>query len=230
MVDIIAESSSSLCLLLGLIFSPYCKISLFFRLWKYVVVRRCRHSTKCFFFSPSDGYLAENVVHLNICSSVISDQESSVYEMTMCIIASAIHYACRHTPRLKQCLQQESLAACQPWLMWSPSKTGEIHQRNFQEKGYQEHNCSEWGHCRISYRFHHLSQIIPDALSHKNYETFLSWGNCFYSNLILLVSLLSQHLKCVCVCVCVCVCLCVSHKSADTTEYSATPLRPNTRW
>ncbi len=160
----------------------------------------------------------------------ISDKRSSKLapdEMTGCIIASTIHYACRHTPHLKHCRQQESLAACQPWLMWSPSKTGEIHQRNFQEKGYRKHNCSEWGHCWISYSFSHLSPIIPDALSHKNYETFLSWGNCFYSNLIPLFRLLSSHPVCVCVCVCV---WCVSYRSADTTEYSATPPGPNTRW
>lgn len=129
-----------------------------------------------------------------------------------CIIGSTIHYACRHTPHLKPCCQQESLAACQPWLMWSPSKTGEKHQRNFQEKGYQKHNCSEWEHCWISYSFPHLSPIIPDALSHKNYETFLSWGNCFYSNLIPHFRLLSSHPKGVFLCVC------VWARSADTTE------------
>lgn len=77
-------------------------------------------------------------------------------------------------------------------------------------------------------QFSHLSPIIPDALSHKNYETFLSWGNCFYSNLIPLFRLLSCHPKCVCVSVWVCRCLCVSW-TADTTEYSGTPPGPNTR-
>lgn len=45
------------------------------------------------------------------------------------IIARAIHYACRHTPHLKHCLQQESIAACQPRLMRSLSKTGKTFER-----------------------------------------------------------------------------------------------------
>lgn len=156
-LDIIAESSSCLCLSLGWIFSPWCcRIRpIVFRVWKYDL--RATNSTSLSFFA-SDGYLTnttEKYVHLNMCSSVISDQESLPWTrwLDTCIIASAIHYACRHIPHLKHCRQQESLAACQPWLMWSPSKTGEIHQRNFQEKGYRKHNCSEWGHCWISYSF-----------------------------------------------------------------------------
>lgn len=150
------------------------------------------------------------------------DQESSRWMewLDTCITARAIRYACRHTPHLKHYCQQESLAACQLWLMWSPSKKEEIHQRNILQKGYQKHNSSEWGRCWISYSFPHLSSVIPDALSHKNYETFLSWGNCFYSNLIPLFRLLSSHPACAC----------VSYRSADTTEYSATPPGPNTRW
>lgn len=68
-------------------------------------------------FSPSwDGY------------RVNTTDKYNNGRLDTCIIARAIRYACRHTPHLKHCRQQESLAACQPWLMWSLSKTGEIHQ------------------------------------------------------------------------------------------------------
>lgn len=42
------------------------------------------------------------------------------------------------TLHIWKCRQQDSLAACQPWLMWSLSKAGEIHQRNFWEKAWQK--------------------------------------------------------------------------------------------
>lgn len=60
--------------------------------------------------------------------------------------------------------------------------------------------------------------IIPDALSHKNYESFLSWGNCFYRNPLLLLRLLSRSSNCAC------------YSNADTTEYRATLSGPNTKW
>lgn len=63
-------------------------------------------ATNMFSFT-SDGYLPNTT--------------DTSRRLDMCIIASTIHYACRHTPHLKHCRQQESLAACQLWLMWSPS-------------------------------------------------------------------------------------------------------------
>lgn len=80
-------------------------------------------------------------------------------------------------------------------------KNSKIHQRNFHEKGYRKHNSSEWGPCWISYSFAHLSPIIPDASLHKNYETFLLQRNCFNSNLIPLLGLLSSHPECMDLCV-----------------------------
>lgn len=68
-------------------------------------------------FSPSwDGY------------RVNTTDKYNNGRLDTCIIARAIRYACRHTPHLKHCRQQESLVACHPWLMWGLSKTGEIHQ------------------------------------------------------------------------------------------------------
>lgn len=55
------------------------------------------------------------------------------------IIAREIHYACRHTPHLKHCLQQESIAACQPRLMRSLSKTGKTFERERLTKKPSEH-------------------------------------------------------------------------------------------
>lgn len=66
-------------------------------------------------------------------------------------------------------------------------------------------------------------QIIPDALSRKNYETFLSWGNCFYSNLIPLFRLLGRH-QSVCMCACACACVCVL---GVLTQVNKVPLLPD---
>lgn len=75
-----------------------------------------RRNTECRFSQSRDGYWVNTTDKYNNG------------RLDTCIIARAIRYACRHTPHLKHCRQQESFAACQPWLMWSISKPGEIHQ------------------------------------------------------------------------------------------------------
>lgn len=75
-----------------------------------------RGSTECRFSQSRDGYWVNTTDKYNDG------------RLDTCIIARAIRYACRHTPHLKHCRQQESFAACQPWLMWSISKPGEMHQ------------------------------------------------------------------------------------------------------
>lgn len=79
-------------------------------------VERWLQEEECRFSPSRDGYWVNTTDKYNNG------------RLDTCIIARAIRYACRHTPHLKHCRQQESFAACQPWLMWSISKKGEIHQ------------------------------------------------------------------------------------------------------
>lgn len=109
------------------------------------------------------------------------------------IIARAMRHAYRHTPHLKHCRQQESIAACQPRLMQSLSKTGKIHQgkllRERLAKSITSKNKDVGEFC--TFPPHPpptpiCPQIFPDALSCKNSDLFLLWRNWFYSNLTLL--------------------------------------------
>lgn len=74
------------------------------------------------FFFSWDGYLANAQCSLLYLRCGIRKGSSGRYDWVRCFIASAFHRARRHTPHLTRCRQQESLAACRPWLMWRLSK------------------------------------------------------------------------------------------------------------
>lgn len=96
--------------------------------------------------------------------------------------------------------------------MGSPSKMANTSEKLLREKVTENTVAVNEDTAEFHAVFSHPSPIIPDALSHKNHETFPSRGNCFYSNLIPLFRLLSSHPECVHHCVS------VSYRSADTTE------------
>lgn len=145
---------------------------------------------------------------------MVAEEEKCIH-----VLQPLQQYALGQTSHLKRRRQQESIAACQPWLMQSRSKTGEIHQRNFGEKGWGGGGGNTKPIVAVNediakfHQFSHLSPIIPDASSRKNYETFPSWGNCFYSKLILLFRLLSSYQS-----VCMCACARTWAARADTSE------------
>lgn len=188
-----------------------------------------KQSTECVFSSFLFRWISSKYKK-KCCAfetSVISAQESVQWTrwLDTCIIAAAIYYACRHTPHLKHCRQQESLCCLSTVInVKSLKNSGNTSEKLSREKVTENTIAVNEDIAEFHKIFSHLSPNIPNALSHKNYETFLSWGNCFYSNLIPLFRLLSSRPECVDLCVS------VSYRSADTTEYSATPPGPNTRW
>lgn len=127
-----------------------------------------------------------------VCS-LVSEWEW-LRRLDTCIIASTIHYACKLTSetllstgkpcRLSTVINVKSLKT-----------SGNTSEKLSRGKVTKNTIAVNEDIAEISHSFPHLSPVIPDALSHKNYETFLSWGNCFYSNLILLFRLLSSHPK-----------------------------------
>lgn len=78
-------------------------------------------------FSFIDGYPKKKDTNTPIMAE---EEEECIH-----VLQPALQYAFGQTSHLKRRRQQESIAACQPWLMRSRSKTREIHQRNFGEKG-----------------------------------------------------------------------------------------------
>lgn len=173
-------------------------------------------------------------MHLNICSSVVIDQGSSLWTrwLDTRFTASTMRYARRRARSAFETLPSTGKPRCLSAMINAKSlkNRGNASEKLPARKVTEKKNTIAVDEDVAGFRTVFFPPIcppiIPDALSRKNYETFLSWGNCFYSNLIPLFRLLSSHPECVCVRVCVR----ASYRSADTTEYSATLPGPNTRW
>ena len=152
-------------------------------------------------------------MHLNICSSVVIDQGSSLWTrwLDTRFTASTIHYARRRARSTFETLPSTGKPRCLSTLINAKSlKNRGNASEKLPVRKVTEKTRLQWMRTLLnSEQFFPpiCPPIIPDALFRKNYETFLSWGNCFYSNLIPLFRLLSSHPECVCVRACVCVCM-----------------------
>ena len=152
----------------------------------------------------------KSVAHVNMRPSVISDQGSSLWTrwLDTRITASAIHYARGRARSTFETLPSTGKPRCLSTMInvKSLKNRGNASEKLPMRERLPKKNTIAVDEDIAGFRSvfpPHLSPIIPDALSRKNYETFLSWGNCFYSNLIPLFRLLSSHPECVCVRVCV---------------------------
>lgn len=86
---------------------------------------------------------------------MISEEESArrTRWLDTFVIASATHYACWHTPHLKQLLSTGQPCCLSAVINGKSLKNGKYIRETFEKKGYWKHSCSEWGHCWISCSF-----------------------------------------------------------------------------
>lgn len=122
------------------------------------------------------------------------------------IIARAMRHAYRHTPHLKHCRQQESIAACQPRLMRSLSKTGKRHQgkllRERLAKSITSKNKDVGEFCAPHPPHPHLSPDFPRCFVSARIMICFSYEEIDFTATSPSSGLLSTHQACVHVCVC----------------------------